>query len=184
MFGSLLILSSYALQALPVDWFGAALVLLAFALFVLDLVVTNHGGPAIAGMVALVLGGLMLFGATAYSWASLVTFVAVAILGGVLFIVALREALAAKGRPATTGVEGMIGEVGIVRTPVGASFPGWVFVRGELWQAVAAVAPEDAHKDHEQAIGIGRRVQVVNLRDGKVVVLPFESAEPEHLPES
>ena len=30
----------------------------------------------------------------------------------------------------------MIGEVGTVRSPVGVSSEGWVFVHGELWRAV------------------------------------------------
>ncbi len=69
----------------------------------------------------------------------------------------------------------MIGEVGIVREPVGAGSTGWVFVHGELWQAVTAIAPEDVDKrDDEQIIGVGDRVQVVDVRDGRVLVLPFE----------
>jgi hypothetical protein len=53
-------------------------------------------------------------------------------------------------------------------------------VHGERWQAIVAVAPEDTHKrEHEEVIRVGRRVQVVGLRDGKVVVLPFEPAAPE-----
>jgi membrane-bound ClpP family serine protease len=169
-------LAPYALQI------GVALVLLAFVLFVVDLKVTNHGLPTVGGMVALVLGGLVLFDPTSpYFWASLATLVAVAVLmGGILFVGVLRVVPAAKERPVETGVEGMIGEVGVVREPVGSSFPGWVLVHGERWQAIVAVAPEDTHKrEHEEVIGVGRRVQVVGLRDGKVVVLPFEPAAPE-----
>jgi membrane-bound serine protease (ClpP class) len=169
-------LSWYALQALPLEWFGAALILLAVVLFVVDLNVTNHGLPSVGGVVALILGVLALLDLRPlYLLVSMIALVAIAILIGVLFVGGLREVRAAKGRPATTGMEGMIGEVGIVREPVGADSTGWVFVHGELWQAVPAVAPEDAHKqDREPVIGVGRRVQVVGLRDGKVVVLPLE----------
>ena len=176
-------LSSYALQVLPVGWLGVALILLAFVLFVLDLKVTNHGLPTIGGMAALILGGLTLFDASSpYFPISLITLVAVAILmGGVLFVGVLSEVPAAKRRPVTTGVEGMIGDVGVVREPIGVSHPGWVFVHGEWWQAIAAIAPEDAYKrDRGQTIGVGRRVQVVGLRDGKVVVIPLEPAAFEH----
>jgi membrane-bound ClpP family serine protease len=48
-----------------------------------------------------------------------------------------------RGRPALTGKEGMIGEVGTVRSPVGVNFAGWVFVHGERWRAVLAFAPEE-----------------------------------------
>ena len=156
-----------------------ALILLASVLVVLDLKVTGHGLPTVGGMALLILGILMLFDpANSYFLpASLVALVAVVIIVGIVFVGGLSEASAAKRRPAKTGIEGMIGRAGVVREPVGTSLPGWVFVRGERWQAIAAVAPEDAHKqDHEQMIGVGRRVQVVDVRDGQVVVLPFEPA--------
>ena len=138
-------LSPYALQVLPVDWVGAALILLAFAFFVVDLKVANHGLPTAGAIVALVLGGLLLSGAVApYPWVSLVTLAVVAIfVGGTLFVVA-SEVRAARGRPVSTGMEGMMGEAGVVRKPVSGGSPGWVFVHGERWQAVAADVPEDA----------------------------------------
>ena len=178
-------LSPYALQVLPVDWAGAALILLAFAFFVVDLKVANHGLPTAGAIVALVLGGLLLSGAVApYPWVSLVTLVVVAIfVGGTLFVVA-SEVRAARGRPASTGMEGMLGEAGVVRQPVSGVSPGWVFVHGERWQAVAADVPEDAYgQDHERAIGVGRRVRVVGFGDGKVVVVPLEAGASGHPPE-
>ena len=178
-----MILSSYdALQFLPGDSAGVALVLLAFVLLVVDLKVTNHGLPTAGGLVALVLGVLMLFNTMApYLWALLIALVAVAILVGVLFVGALSKVRAAKERPVATGVEGMIGEVGVVKEPVGVSSPGWIFVHGEWWQAIAAIAPEDAYEqDHEQVIKVGRKVLVVGLQDGKVTVVLFEPTALEY----
>jgi membrane-bound serine protease (ClpP class) len=159
---------------LPMNWFGVALILLAFALLIVDLKVTNHGLPTVGGLGALVLGILILFDASGpYFWVLLV------IMG------ALREVLAARGRPVTTGMEAMIGEVGIVKEPIGTGFPGWVFVHGEWWRAVAAIAPEEAHKrQRERVIDIGCRVQVVGFRDGEVVVMPFGSTALEYPPRS
>jgi membrane-bound serine protease (ClpP class) len=184
-----LTLPSDAPQVLPADWLGVALMLLAFVLFAVDLKATNHGLPTIGGITVLVLGSLMLFDVIApYSWilsATFVVVVVVAILTGVLFVVALSEVRAAKGRPVTTGLEGMIGEVGVVKRLVGTSFPGWVFVHGEWWRAIAAVAPEDARKqEHERVIGVGATVQVVGLRDGKVVIIPFEPVHSSIRPKS
>src|SRR4028119_2345658 len=51
-------------------------------------------------------------------------------MGGVLIGV-LGSSRALRGRPALTGKEGMIGEVGAVRSPVGVESAGWVFVHGE-----------------------------------------------------
>ncbi len=171
----MLSLSSYALQVL-----GVSLILLAFVLFVVDLKVTNHGLPTVGGMVALILGGLALFDASSpYFLASLITLVVVALfMGGTLFVGVLSVMPAAKKRPVTTGIEGMTGKVGVVREPVGASSLGWVFVHGERWRAIMAIAPEhDAYQQaREQVIGVGCRVLVVGLQDGKVAVVPFEPA--------
>src|SRR5829696_7139313 len=168
------------------NWFGVTLVFLAFLLLVVDLNVTNHGLPTIGGMVALVVGVLILFGATTpYFWVLLVIVVVVATLVGVLFMGALSELRTVKGRPPTSGIEGMIGEVGVFKKPVGANFSGWVFVHGEWWRATTIIAPEDAYQqDRERVIGVGRRVLVVGLQDGKITVVPFEPNALEHLTES
>ncbi len=161
------------------------MVLLAFLFLAVDLKVAGHGLPTVGGAVMLTLGILVLFDATpVYLQASLVILAAVAVLTAVLFVVVSRELLEVRGRPVTTGAEGMVGEVGVVKEPIWTSSPGWVFVRGELWQATIAIAPEDAHKrDREQMVGIGRKVQVVDVRNGRVVVLPVEAAVSGQLPE-
>lgn len=172
-----MILAPYALQVLPANRSGMALIFVALALFMIDLKVLNHGLPTVGGIAACALGVLMLFDpTTTYLFlAGLIVLVAVGILIATVFVGGLSDVITAKGRPVVTGVEGMIGEVGVVRGQVGSSFPGWVFVHGELWQAIAAVAPEDAHRhDHQRLIRVGDRVQVVDLRDGKVVVVPFK----------
>src|SRR5215218_150845 len=111
--------------------------------------------------------------------------VALVVLAGVLFVARPGELFTGMRRQAATGAEGMVGEIGVVREPVGAGSPGWVFVHGELWRAEVALAPEDSYEgDHEQAIGVGRKVQVVQIKDGKVVVLPLGVARFEQTLES
>ena len=175
----MLTLLSDALQVLPGGWSGVALILLAVVLLVVYFHVTNHGLPTVGGLVALALGVSMLFGTTApYLWVLLVALAAIAVLLGVLFVGALSEVRAAAEGPLTTGVEGMVGEVGVVKEPIGSSSPGWVFVHGEWWRAITAIAPEDNayQQAREQVIDVGRRVLVVGLQDGKVAVVPFEPA--------
>jgi membrane-bound serine protease (ClpP class) len=170
--------SVYVLQVPPVSLAGAALILLALVLFAVDLKVIGHGLPAFGGLVALILGILAFLDVTSYVLVALVLVVALVVLAGVLFVAGPGELLAGRGRQASTGTEGMVGEIGVVREPIGFGSPGWVFVHGELWRAEVAVAPEEYYEgDHEQAIGVGRKVQVVEIKDGKVVVLPLESNE-------
>jgi membrane-bound serine protease (ClpP class) len=156
---------------------GVILVLIGLALFLIDLNVTNHGLPTAGAILSLVAGGLALFGAgVPYSGVLLGALVVVAMLmGGVLFGI-LGSLRALKGRPAITGKEGMIGEVGTVRSPVGVGSEGWVFVHGERWRAVLAFAPEEADpRDREPVVGVGRKVVVLGFGDGGVVqVVPVE----------
>jgi membrane-bound ClpP family serine protease len=82
-----------------------------------------------------------------------------------------------RGRPALTGREGMIGEAGTVRSPVGVDSSGWVFVHGELWRALLAFVPEETDpRDGEPMIEVGSKVTVVGFGEGGVVqVVPLES---------
>src|SRR5918997_2953731 len=155
---------------------GVILILIGIALFIVDLSVTNHGLPTAGGILALVVGGLALLGAgVPYSGVLLGALVVVAMLmGGVLFGV-LGTLRTFKGRPALTGKEGMIGEVGTVRSPVGVRSEGWVFVHGELWRAVLAFAPEETDpQEGEPMIGEGSKVSVMGFGEGGVVqVVPI-----------
>ena len=150
---------------------GVILILIGIALFIVDLSVTNHGLPTAGGILALVVGGLALLGAgVPYSGVLLGTLVVVAMLmGGMLFGV-LGSLRASKGRPAITGREGMIGEMGTVRSPVGVETEGWVFVHGERWRAVLAFAPEEEEpRGEEPLIEAGRKVVVVGFGEGGMV---------------
>jgi membrane-bound serine protease (ClpP class) len=156
---------------------GVVLVLIGFALFLVDLKATNHGLPTAGAMLSLILGGLVLSGAgIPYSGVLLGSLVVAAMLmGGVLFGI-LGSLRALRGRPAITGKEGMIGEVGTVKSPVGVESAGWVFVHGERWSAVLAFAPEGADpRDLEPVVEVGRKVTVVGFGEGGVVqVVPVD----------
>jgi membrane-bound ClpP family serine protease len=155
---------------------GALLILVGIVLFVVDLHLIGHGLLAAGGIVALLAGSLLLLWAgVPYSGVLLGALAVVAVLmGGVLFGVvgSLRTLVR---RPALTGKEGMIGEVGSVRSPVGADSEGWVFVHGELWRAVLAFAPVEADpRDGEPIAGAGRRVRVLGFGEGGVMqVVPI-----------
>src|SRR5918997_6932620 len=150
---------------------GVVLVLVGLALFLVDLNVTNHGLPTAGAILALLAGGLALFGAgVPYSAVLLGAVVVVSMLmGGVIFGV-LGSLRGLRGKPALTGKEGMIGEVGSVRSPVGVSSEGWIFVHGELWRAELAFVPEETDpRESEPIIGVGRKVSVVGFGEGGVV---------------
>jgi membrane-bound ClpP family serine protease len=157
---------------------GALLILVGIVLFIVDLHVIGHGLLTGGGIVALLAGALaLLWAGVPYAGALFGVLVVVAMLmGGVLFRL-LGSLRASKGRPALTGKEGMVGEVGTVRSPVGVHSEGWVFVHGERWRALLAFAPEDTEPlDNEPLIGVGRRVRVVGFGEGGVMqVVPIGS---------
>ena len=91
--------------------------------------------------------------------------IVIVLMGGVLLGV-LASLRTLGRRPALTGKEGMIGEVGIVRSPVGLNSEGWVFVHGERWRALLAFVPEDTDpQDREPLVPAGRKVRVVGFSE-------------------
>jgi membrane-bound ClpP family serine protease len=85
--------------------------------------------------------------------------------GAVLLVVAAVGVYRSFGWRVTTGTEGMIGEIGYVRTPVVPGVGGQVFVHGERWRAVpedpdSAPLPEDTE------------VEIVGFEHGRAVVRP------------
>jgi membrane-bound serine protease (ClpP class) len=156
---------------------GALLIVVGISLFVVDLHAVGHGLLTAGGIVMLLAGGLTLFWASVpYAGALLGVLAVVAVLMGGIFLGVLGSLRTLGKRPALTGKEGMIGEVGTVRNPVGAHSEGWVFVHGERWHAVLAFAPEETDpQEGEPVVGAGRRVRVVGFGEGGVVqVVPTE----------
>ena len=156
---------------------GAILILVGIVLFVVDLHALGHGLLTAGGIVTLLGGGLLLLWAgVPYSGVLLGALAVVAVLMGGVLLGVLGSLRALGSGPALTGKEGMIGEVGTVRSPVGVDSSGWVFVHGERWRAVLAFAPEETDpRDAEPMMDVGSRVTVVGFGEGGVVqVVPLE----------
>jgi membrane-bound serine protease (ClpP class) len=147
---------------------GALLILVGIVLFVVDLHVVGHGLLTAGGIVTLLAGGLLLLWAgVPYSGVLLGVLAVVSVLMGGVFLGILGSLRGLGRRPALTGKEGMIGEVGTVRSPVGLHSEGWVFVHGERWRALLAFVPEDTDPhDREPVVGAGRKVRVVGFGEG------------------
>ncbi len=132
-----LLLAIGGLSVLPFTWLGLALIVLGIGLFVGETQVGGFGILTVGGVVALALGGALLFdssdpGLTTSPW--LAAFIALLVAAG--FIASARLVLRARRRPVTTGGAEMIGEAGTTRegvTPEG----GRVSVNGEIWSARA-----------------------------------------------
>ena len=139
VFGAILVLLGLsALSVMPINWLGAALVILAFVLFILEAKFTSHGVLAAGGTISLILGAVMLIDSPLpemrIHWS---TAVALAVPFALITVLLLSLVMRARRNKVVTGTEGMLGEIGVVVSAVAPQ--GKVFVRGEYWDAVAAV---------------------------------------------
>jgi len=134
--GICLILAFFAMQTLPINYAGLALMILAIILFILELKVTSHGVLAIGGTISLLLGSLMLIDSEVpYMRISLSVIIPVVLATAGFFIFALYFALKAQRRKVATGEPGLIGEAATVKDLTDGK--GTVFVHGEYWQALS-----------------------------------------------
>src|SRR5205807_1105286 len=98
--------------------------------------IASHGVLTTGGIVLLTLGGLLLVDAPIPEMqVHLLTALAVSIPLGVITAFLMSIALRARRNKVVTGPEGLIGEVGIARTPIAPR--GTVFVHGEIWNATS-----------------------------------------------
>ncbi len=132
--GICLILAFFAMQTLPINYAGLALMLLSAVLFLLEIKVVSHGILAIGGTISLILGSLMLIDADAPAMRiSLSVIIPTVIFTLAFFIFVLYFALKAQKRKVVTGPAGIIGEIAEVKSMEGGK--GMVFVHGEYWKA-------------------------------------------------
>lgn len=159
-----LLLAIFGLQLLPISFVGVGLVLLGFALIVLDVLSPSHGLLTMGGMASLVLGSLTLFEvespAVRLSWSTVASTLGTLTL---VFLFILGKGLMAqrqKPRPLTS----LVGLVGEARDDLAPE--GWVFVRGEYWWAQAEDPPITRGETVEITAQEGRKLRVRRLPQG------------------
>lgn len=131
--GICLLLALFALQMLPINYAGLALIILGIALMVSEAFVPSFGALGLGGVAAFVIGSVMLIETDmpgyGISWALIVPLAATTAL--VSFLLA-GMALRARKRPVVTGAEEMQGAEGEVIDDM--EHEGWARVHGELWR--------------------------------------------------
>jgi membrane-bound serine protease (ClpP class) len=128
-----LILAFYSFQTLPVNYAGLLLIALAVIFFIAEIKVASYGILSLGGIVSLTLGSIMLFEDVGVSLRLMAP--TIVLIGGFFVIVSTLAFRAYHSKP-QSGVEGLIGEVGIVQKPIDPE--GLVFVHGEYWRAVSS----------------------------------------------
>ena len=131
-----LLLAFYALNVLEARLGGILLILLAFGLFISELFTHSFGLLTTGGVVALVLGSLILFpGGGALFQISPWLIAIVVILVAAFFAFAIQMVIRVHRRQATTGREELVGKTAVVRVALDPE--GMVLFKGELWTALS-----------------------------------------------
>jgi membrane-bound serine protease (ClpP class) len=137
----LVLLGLSALSVLPINWIGAALLLLAFTLFILEAKFASHGILGAGGAVAMILGALLLVDSPLPELRiHLSTAVGLTLPFALITVFLLSLVIRARKNKVVTGVMGMIGEIGTARTALDPA--GKVFVHGEFWDAISSIPVE------------------------------------------
>jgi membrane-bound serine protease (ClpP class) len=159
-----LLLAFVAFEALPVNWAGVLLLILAIGLFVAALYAERPGLPAAGSLVAFVLGSLTLF-RTSVTTSTGTADVSVSpwLVGGmtvslgVCFLL-MRAVVESTRAPAATGAQSVVGRVGVAVSDLAPA--GMARVEGELWSAVAEDGPIRAGEEVRVAGVEGVRLKV------------------------
>ena len=154
-----LFLALYALQILPVNYAGLALIALGIALMVTEAFVPAFGAFGIGGIACFVLGSIMLIDTDIPEFElSPVLIGTVALINGGLFLIVLSFAARAWRKAPVSGIEAMTGLTGkVVEWRNGR---GRVLAHGEIWSAVGPKMIEpDSAVEIEQVDGLTLHVR-------------------------
>lgn len=133
-----MIIALYSLHTMPINYAGLALIVFGIILFIIEIKVTSYGLLTVGGIISLALGSIMLINSESslefirISWSVIVPAV---LLTAAFFAFAVGMGIRAQRRKPTTGIEGLVGEVGEAITTLNPN--GRVRVHGEIWNATS-----------------------------------------------
>ena len=131
--GISLLLALYALQVLPVNYAGLGLMILGVCFMVGELFMPSLGILGVGGVIAFVIGSVILFDREGGNIAvSLPLIIAVSLLTAGFFFIVIRSVFTATRRPVVTGAEELIGATGRIISDFEGS--GAMRIHGEQWQ--------------------------------------------------
>jgi membrane-bound serine protease (ClpP class) len=155
-----LVLAFYSFQTLPVNYAGLLLIALAIIFFIAEIKVTSYGALSLGGLVSLTIGSIMLFDDLKVSLKLMAP--TVLLVGGFFVIVSTLAFRAYRTQP-KSGMDGLIGEIGLVKEDIDPE--GLIFVHGEYWRATAGEKIEaDEKVEVEGADGLILRVKRANKK--------------------
>lgn len=162
--GICLLLALFALQLMPINYVGLALIVLGIGLMLAEAFLPSFGVLGLGGITAFVIGSVMLIDTDlpgyGISWALIVP---VAATTALFSFAVVGMALHARKRPIVTGAEELLGAEGVVLEDF--STEGWARVHSELWRVRSP-----------QPLASGAKVRVAARHD---LILEVEPINPE-----
>jgi len=157
-----LVVAMYAFQMLPVSYAGLALVVLGIGFLVAELFVPSYGALGIGGVLAFVLGSVMLIETDVPGFAIPWSVIAPVTVASVAFLlVVIGMAVGARRRPVVTGREELVGTHGEIIDHVDGQW--WARVHSETWKV---------HTLGRAHLHLGQRVRVTGLDGLTLIVEP------------
>jgi membrane-bound serine protease (ClpP class) len=161
-----LLLALFALQVLPVNYAGLALILLGIGFFVAEAFVPSYGTLGLGGIVAFASGAVLLIDSEAPGFGVSPVLIAVLTVGSAAFVIGVAGMAAkARRRPIVSGATSLVGAAGELVEFAGGE--GWALVHGEHWKVHGS-----------GALRPGDRVRVIGTRGALLEVGPESGAVP------
>jgi len=131
-----LLLAAYALQVLPVNYVGLALILVGLALITAEAFVPSFGALGIGGIAAIIFGSIMMFDSGIPGFGISITFVVgIALAAGLFLLWLVSHLVKARRRGAVSGRDRIIGGYGVAMESFTGE--GRIWLEGETWTATS-----------------------------------------------
>ncbi|MGI9224080.1 MAG: NfeD family protein [Woeseiaceae bacterium] len=136
-----LLLAAYALQVLPVNYAGLALIIVGLALMTAEAFAPSFGALGLGGIAAFIFGAIMMFDSDIPGFGISIAFViGLALVAALAIIWLVGFALKLRKRGAVSGSESIVGGVGIAMDDFTGE--GKIWLEGEAWAAHSKVPVE------------------------------------------
>jgi len=131
-----LLLAAYALQVLPVNYVGLALILVGLALITAEAFVPSFGALGIGGIAAIIFGSIMMFDSGIPGFGISISFViGMGLVAGLLLLWLVGVLVKARQQGAVSGKDRIIGGHGVAMESF--TDKGKVWLEGEAWSATS-----------------------------------------------
>ena len=131
-----LLLALFALQVLPVNYAGLALLMLGIIFMVSEAFMPSFGALGIGGLVAFVIGSILLIDTDMPGYGiSLPLILTFSVISALFFLGVVGMAIKAREQPVVSGQEELMGATGTVLN--GFTTQGRVRIHGESWLAIS-----------------------------------------------